>query len=58
MKSPIKPMSTHVTEHPGTEPRPAPPELGTDAGTHALRRTRPVRVWELRNGPAPAARHE
>ncbi|NYE19131.1 hypothetical protein [Microbacterium immunditiarum] len=58
MKSPIKPMSTHVTEHPVTEPRPAAPGLGTDAGAHPLPRTRPVRVWELRNGPAPAARHE
>jgi hypothetical protein len=58
MKSPIKPMSIHVTEHAGTAPRPATPEQGTDPATGPIRRTRPVRVWELRNGPAPAARHE
>ena len=58
MKSPIKPMSIHVAEHAGTGSRPAPPEQGTDAPSTPIHRTRPVRVWELQSGPAPAARHE
>jgi len=58
MKSPIKPRSVHVTEHAGTGTRPVTPEQGTDAASAPTRRTRPVRVWELRSGPAPAARHE